>query len=498
MALKKIQKPFISVGGVIFFALLIILLLHLFSAARIFSNAIADYNQAKQIFFLNDISDDLYTAVGNFGFERGRVNVVLNDAGPVEGMTDNRLFIIDRRTEGDEALSNALFKLSQNSRVGVEEDVERINQLTRKIDELRKLTSKDLVIPKDQRKIDLPDTWFTAMTDYIMSIKVLLGHISNTISDSDGMISRYSSLKNETFSLRNTAGPEMSIMAATILSGSPLPTKLAQEITKLQIDTDRNFQAIEYLSQSLQNSQIPAALAVLKTSYYDNYVPLREIIFPLTLKGGPYPLTQSEFLKPGVEALQQIAAFMKTVVEETRRYTHRKYNEGKRRIILQAIISTGSTALIILILLFVRHRIILPISQLTAAVYGLSQKDLNVEVPQQKTQNEIGEMARAVEYFKRMAIQLDETVITLEKTSAEREILICELQKTFNELKVLRGILPICSICKNIRNEQGAYEQIETYLHKHSDADFSHTICPSCVKKHYPEQYKELKKKGEI
>lgn len=67
-----------------------------------------------------------------------------------------------------------------------------------------------------------------------------------------------------------------------------------------------------------------------------------------------------------------------------------------------------------------------------------------------------------------------------------------QLQKALSEIKVLRGILPICSFCKNIRNDEGYYEQIEGYIHKHSGVDFSHTICPPCVKKHYPKEYDKL------
>jgi hypothetical protein len=69
------------------------------------------------------------------------------------------------------------------------------------------------------------------------------------------------------------------------------------------------------------------------------------------------------------------------------------------------------------------------------------------------------------------------------------------LQKALDEIKTLQGILPICSFCKNIRNDQGYYEQIESYIHKHSGVDFSHTICPSCMEKHYPEEYESIMSK---
>ncbi len=63
---------------------------------------------------------------------------------------------------------------------------------------------------------------------------------------------------------------------------------------------------------------------------------------------------------------------------------------------------------------------------------------------------------------------------------------LTEQKKAEAEINALREILPICSFCKNIRNDEGYYEQIEGYIQKYSGVDFSHTICPTCLKKHYP------------
>ena len=73
------------------------------------------------------------------------------------------------------------------------------------------------------------------------------------------------------------------------------------------------------------------------------------------------------------------------------------------------------------------------------------------------------------------------------KAEEERKELIRELQKTLSEVKTLRGFLPICSHCKKIRDDKGYWNQIESYIHKHSDAEFSHGICPECAKKYYPD-----------
>ncbi|WP_028580330.1 hypothetical protein [Desulfogranum japonicum] len=61
------------------------------------------------------------------------------------------------------------------------------------------------------------------------------------------------------------------------------------------------------------------------------------------------------------------------------------------------------------------------------------------------------------------------------------------LQQALREVTVLRGIFPICSFCKKIRDDEGYWNQVEVYIQNHSDANFSHSICPDCITKHYPE-----------
>jgi PAS domain-containing protein len=74
---------------------------------------------------------------------------------------------------------------------------------------------------------------------------------------------------------------------------------------------------------------------------------------------------------------------------------------------------------------------------------------------------------------------------------AERERLIGELQAALAKIKTLRGLLPICASCKNIRDDQGYWTQVEVYVRKHSEAEFSHSICPDCAVKLYPELFEE-------
>ena len=73
------------------------------------------------------------------------------------------------------------------------------------------------------------------------------------------------------------------------------------------------------------------------------------------------------------------------------------------------------------------------------------------------------------------------------ESEAERDQMIKKLQKALMEIKTLKGIVPICSHCKKIRDDKGYWNQLEEYLQKYSEADFSHGICPACAKKIYPD-----------
>ena len=74
-----------------------------------------------------------------------------------------------------------------------------------------------------------------------------------------------------------------------------------------------------------------------------------------------------------------------------------------------------------------------------------------------------------------------------QRAEAERERLIAELQEALANVKTLTGLIPICASCKKIRDDQGYWTQLETYLKQHSDAEFSHGLCLDCLRKLYPD-----------
>jgi DNA-binding response OmpR family regulator len=118
---------------------------------------------------------------------------------------------------------------------------------------------------------------------------------------------------------------------------------------------------------------------------------------------------------------------------------------------------------------------------------GLADHELGLEAVNRGAQDYLvkgqvnGEMlVRSIRY-----------AIERKRIENEKEQVIAELQEALAKVKLLSGFIPICASCKKIRDDTGYWQQVEAYIQKHSNAEFSHSICPDCSHKLYPELYPE-------
>ena len=113
------------------------------------------------------------------------------------------------------------------------------------------------------------------------------------------------------------------------------------------------------------------------------------------------------------------------------------------------------------------HLLRIPILLIMAIFYGVFAETIR---------NERTQKAGLVDY-----------IAALEAAEEERERLIRKLQDALANIKTLSGLLPICFSCKQIRDDKGYWNQIDTYIRDHTDAEFTHGICPECMIKLYPD-----------
>lgn len=85
------------------------------------------------------------------------------------------------------------------------------------------------------------------------------------------------------------------------------------------------------------------------------------------------------------------------------------------------------------------------------------------------------------------ALKLRHYILMLKRANKEKAALIVKLETALSEIKTLSGLLPICSNCKKVRDDKGYWNEVETYLTKHVEVEFTHGICPGCRKQLYPE-----------
>lgn len=120
------------------------------------------------------------------------------------------------------------------------------------------------------------------------------------------------------------------------------------------------------------------------------------------------------------------------------------------------------------------------VSQLTNSFNQMArQLSGTLETLEQRVRERTSELTRV---NKELQVEIAEH----KKTEAERERLITELQEALKNVKQLTGLLPICANCKKIRDDTGYWHQVEVYVRDHSEAEFSHGICPNCMKILYP------------
>ena len=112
-------------------------------------------------------------------------------------------------------------------------------------------------------------------------------------------------------------------------------------------------------------------------------------------------------------------------------------------------------------------------TEVTVTVKGVKHYfDLLVEPLRDLTGRLLGLLSSAVE-----TTYLKETII--------------RLQNALNDVQRLKGLLPICASCKRIKDERGAWQLLEVYLQSHSEAKFTHGVCPDCLQKLYPDHYQK-------
>jgi len=141
-------------------------------------------------------------------------------------------------------------------------------------------------------------------------------------------------------------------------------------------------------------------------------------------------------------------------------------------------VAVGITLAVFLLGFSLGRAVLRPLNRLSEAMRRFGAGDASARAPQGR-----GELGQLGATFNGMADTLLANQEHLEDEVAARTL---ALETTLAEVRTLRGMIPICSYCKKIRDDEGGWWQLERYIHDHAEVEFSHGICPDCTKREFP------------
>ena len=362
--------------------------------------------QARRVVDQGELADLLFQAVRHLGFERGRVNVVLGDAGPVEGMEANRAFIQAHRAEGEAALQAALTRLHQRiDRPGMARALAQLDVVRVGLEALRLEVDRDARLPKAERLPALTGRWFQATTALIDAIADLLAQVTFGGRDADATTIRLAIVKLKSIALRNSAGPEISILSATMLSGEPLPSAQLATIQARRAETEIHWRDLTRLCAGLEDPALARALSALRTKYLVQLVPLRDRTLAEAIRGGPYSTPQPELLAAGVAALEAISGLMDAALRASQAHVERQHAAASWAMGRTLALLAGALVVMAVTIHQVKTHVTDPLARLTAALRSLAGGDLSTPVPALASRDELAELAESIATFKETARQ---------------------------------------------------------------------------------------------
>lgn len=401
--------------------LLILTALYAISATINTMSAISEYRRALKIHYNNIIADALFDAVQHYGFERGRVNVVLRDAGPVSQMESNRIFIRQQRDAGDDALKNAMDRIKMAGLFTPE--VDRITSQWTAVQYLRADGDRECSIPLAERTKELVPRWFETMTSFINSIETLLEALSSDEDNFDAMARELFYLKMRTLALRNTSGPECSMVLASYGTNGTLPAEDLKKIFSLRGASTLLVEDVASAVQRIRDPRLKEAMLNFRQLYEQEFLPIQRASLDAIYSGAPLPLERAQYSKIMVDALKSIAPVMEASIAVTRDHIDATLENARTKSLLRIGLFLTFLALALLMLLFVKDKVSNRIKTMAQVMTGLSSNQ-DCEIPYQAAADEVGEMARSVVVFRENMIRRREADAHLLKDLEDRRTLL--------------------------------------------------------------------------
>ena len=377
------------------------------------------YQHTKKLMAADAAGNRLVTGVYYLRREQPSVNAGFK--GVAAAASDLRARIAHHRKAAEENLNTSLPHLLALDFPNKEVIAAALRNAQARANSVRKRADAMIALPKSERDHETRRDYNSTMTALIKTAETLWSDESYVASVSDPKLAQYSVIKRLSWKLREIAGLERSVIASTMVTGMKILPQDLRQIENGRAQINFGWQVIQELTQHEKGAAMRAAVADVKRHYFDTFRPLADRMRKLNEQGAPYNLSLANWIVRTDPQIDSFLGVLRAAAKMSEKRAAALETDAFLDLtlkILGILVAFGASALCILVVV---SRVTNPLARIGRAVRDLAAGKLDVEVTDAQRDDEIGEMARAVDFFKANLIETKRMTAAQESGRAEKE-----------------------------------------------------------------------------
>jgi signal transduction histidine kinase len=362
---------------------------------------------ATLTFRSNTTADLLLSAAAHWAVERGITNGALSAEPSLKA--EARSQIDERRKNADAALTEAAARLEDDKSPAVQALLREADGVLRDIDQLRRRVDAEVSKPRSERDAKLRAEWFPAMTKLIeVSQRLRLAAEINSESV-ETHLQTLQQLKHLAWVMAEHAGRERGMLNGIIQAGAPLRGEQLLALGVARGNVEYAWEIVQAITAKPGAApSLVTATQTIRDVMFGRFQQDRDAVYKAGLAGEPYPLSAQDWFDHSTEAIDSILRLGEATTESTNQFANEMEARSRLNLAIDLMVLTGAVLLTGIAVWSTSARIARPLQEMTIVMGRLAHGETTISVPAQDRNDEIGEMAQAVEVFRRNAIRICE------------------------------------------------------------------------------------------
>ncbi len=377
---------------------------------------VRDYRTLASSQQILNLCKDLFEVIACNGYERGRVNVVLNFQGNPQEMRDSIDFIGKNRERGETLLQQSLDRIKQEGIRFDLETYEKLRALNAETVMLRERYMEQFQVPFAERDLKLDDTWFSHMSKQIEALNLLIYSIKDR-NRIDPELRHYIDMIYLLSMLRDNAGPVVSYLKAATFNRTSLTPSRIEELKRRENHVKNLLDRLRVDGKHFLPLQAREAIATFDRFYFSQVMVTAEYILENEEVHFVTPVDFRSYLKNGVIALEQLQSLTHEILDLTDQVFGEKLHQEQIRIAAAITLSALVLLAIVASLFHIYKAIYRRILLASDIIQELSHNNLEVAIAGAGRNDEIGDIESALVRFRDNLVALNQSNARLSELS---------------------------------------------------------------------------------